>query len=233
MCMYICMYACICIYIYVYMYNFLYLFLHYADNFTWKNIYSIRKKHFSNSQFLDITFDHTHRYVAAGVQYDRDRHLALQVEFGEVEHLFSESLLLFHPADAVQAEPDGIVPDHLRLDMAKVKCLCEHGTGATLDDSFGPLFFGGQQHQMHLPGDVTHALERRNVRQCRYRDGHTLVRRIVVEDDVESSILSERLRFITFGKLSRRSTCRHILKRLLTEKERDLEGVTVTIWDLR
>lgn len=165
---------------------------------------------FSN---FEITFYQTHGYVTAGVQYDGGRHLALQVEFGEVEHLLSESLLLLHPADAVQAEPDGVVPDHFRLDMAEVKCLCEDGARATLDDSLRPLFFGGQQHQMHLPGDVTRAFERRDVCQRCYCDGQTLVRRIVVEDDVESSVLSERLRVVTFGQLSRRSTCRQILQR--------------------
>lgn len=60
--------------------------------------------------------------------------------------------------------------------MAEVKGLSEDGAGAALDDGLGPLLFGGQQHQMHLPGDVPCAFERRNIRQRCYGDGQTLVR---------------------------------------------------------
>ena len=93
-------------------------------------------------RFLDHPSIHvTHCYTAAGVQYDGNRHLALQVEFGEVEHLLSQDLLLLHPPDAVEAEADGVVADHLRLDVAEAEGFGEDGTGASGDACFGTLLF--------------------------------------------------------------------------------------------
>lgn len=56
----------------------------------------------------------THRSTAARLQWDRNGHFALQVEFSEVEDFLSQQFILFfHFADAVEAEAHRIGPDAL------------------------------------------------------------------------------------------------------------------------
>ena len=137
---------------------------------------------------------------AARVQSYRHRHLALKVEFGEVEHLLPHHPLLPHAPHAVQAESDCVAADGLWLHAAELEGLCKDGAGAFLDPRLGPLLFSGQQDQMYLPRHVPRAPEGWDVRRCRHGYRQPLLSWVVVKGHIQGAIFGEGFWLVAFGE---------------------------------
>ncbi len=135
----------------------------------------------------------SHCEFRARLQGDRQSDLALQVELSQVEHLLSQDLLFFHPSDAVQAEANSVVPQGLLFHPGELECFREDRTRTLLHACLGPLLFGGQQHQVDLPGNVARLFKSGNVCRRGDRDGQILLTGVILEGDVQRAVFAEWL----------------------------------------